>query len=164
MRRKKERTMRKKAWILCTAMIVALAGCSNVSDNNTTDIIQVSSETVTTTEAATEAVTTTENAATTESVTESNIPDSTLQSEGSNIGKTESAATEAKTTKSQLQEGEPSDDSWKEEFEKTLYEEYGVVPDHYEYIGNDVYQVYVKIDGKIVPYVAVNWKTGDFHG
>ena len=56
------------------------------------------------------------------------------------------------------------DDSWKEEFEKTLYEEYGVVPDHYEYIGNDVYQVYVKIDGKIVPYVVVNWKTGDFHG
>ena len=157
--------MSKKAWILCTAMVVTLAGCSNVSDNNTTDIIQVSSETVTTTEVTT----TTENETTTESVTESNIPDSTLQSEGSNAGKTESAATEAKTTESkttetQLQEGEPSDDSWKEEFEKTLYEEYGVVPDHYEYIGNDVYQVYVKIDGKIVPYVAVNWKTGDFHG
>ena len=127
--------MRKKAWILCTAMVVALAGCSNVSDNNTT-----------------------------ESVTESNTSDSTLQSEGSNTGKTEPAATEAKTTESQSQEGEPSDDSWKEEFEKTLYEEYGVVPDHYEYIGNDVYQVYVKIDAKIVPYVAVNWKTGDFHG
>ena len=156
--------MRKKAWILCTAMVVALAGCSNVRDNNTTDIIQVSSETVTTTEAATEVTTTTENETTTESVTESNAPDSTLQSEGSNTGKTESAATEAKTTESQLQEGEPSDDSWKEAFEKTLYEEYGVVPDHYEYIGNDVYQVYVKIDGKIVPYVAVNWKTGDFHG
>lgn len=127
--------MRKKAWILCTAMVVALAGCSNVSDNNTT-----------------------------ESVTESNTADSTLQSEGSNTGKTEPAATEAKTTESQSQEGEPSDDSWKEEFEKTLYEEYGVVPDHYEYIGNDVYQVYVKIDDKIVSYVAVNWKTGDFHG
>ena len=156
--------MRKKAWILCVAMVVALAGCSNVSDNNTTDIIQVGSETVTTTEAATEAVTTTESEAATESVAESNTPDSTLQSEGSNTGKTEPAATEAKTTESQSQEGEPSDASWKEEFEKTLYEEYGVVPDHYEYIGNDVYQVYVKIDGKIVPYVAVNWKTGDFHG
>ena len=156
--------MRKKAWILCTAMVVTLAGCSNVSDNNTTDIIQVSSEMVTTTEAAT-----TESETTTEKITESNTPDSTLQSEGSNTGKTEPTATEAKTTESQttetqLQEGEPSDDSWKEEFEKTLYEEYGVVPDHYEYIGNDVYQVYVKIDGKIVPYVAVNWKTGDFHG
>lgn len=64
--------MRKKAWILCTAMVVALAGCSNVSDNNTTDIIQVSSETMTTTEAATEVTTTTENETTTESVTESN--------------------------------------------------------------------------------------------
>lgn len=151
--------MRKKAWILYAAMVVVLAGCSNVSENNTTDIIQVSSEMATTTEAATEVTTTTENETATESVTESNTPDSTLQSEGSNTGKTEPAATE-----SQSQEGEPSDDSWKEEFEKTLYEEYGVVPDHYEYIGNDVYQVYVKIDGKIVPYVAVNWKTGDFHG
>ena len=156
--------MRKKAWILCTAMLVVLAGCSNVNDKNTTDIIQVSSEMVTTTEAAT-----TESETTTEKITESNTSDSTLQSEGSNTGKTEPTATEAKTTESQttetqLQEGEPSDDSWKEEFEKTLYEEYGVVPDHYEYIGNDVYQVYVKIDGKIVPYVAVNWKTGDFHG
>lgn len=156
--------MRKKAWILCTAMVVALAGCSNVNDKNTTDIIQVSSEMVTTTEAATEVTATTESETTTEKITESNTADSTLQSEGSNTGKTEPAATEAKTTESQSQEGEPSDDSWKEEFEKTLYEEYGVVPDHYEYIGNDVYQVYVKIDGKIVPYVAVNWKTGDFHG
>lgn len=156
--------MRKKAWILCTAMVVTLAGCSNVSDNNTTDIIQMSSEMVTTTEAATAVTATTESETTTEKITESNIPDSALQSEGSNTGKTEPAATEAKTTESQSQEGEPSDDSWKEEFEKTLYEEYGVVPDHYEYIGNDVYQVYVKIDDKIVPYVAVNWKTGDFHG
>lgn len=156
--------MRKKAWILCVAMVVTLAGCGNVSDNNTTDIIQMSSEMVTTTEAATEVTAATESETTTEKITESNTPDSTLQSEGSNTGKTEPAATEAKTTETQLQEGEPSDDSWKEEFEKTLYEEYGVVPDHYEYIGNDVYQVYVKIDGKIVPYVAVNWKTGDFHG
>ena len=53
--------MRKKTWILCTAMVVALAGCSNVSDNNTTDIIQVSSEMMTTTEATTEVTTTTEN-------------------------------------------------------------------------------------------------------
>ena len=156
--------MRKKAWILCVAMVVTLAGCGNVSDNNTTDIILMSSEMVTTTQAATEVTATTESETTTEKITESNTPDSTLQSEGSNTGKTEPSATEAKTTETQLQEGEPSDDSWKEEFEKTLYEEYGVVPDHYEYIGNDVYQVYVKIDGKIVPYVAVNWKTGDFHG
>lgn len=81
--------MRKKAWILCAAMAVTLAGCSNANDNNTTDIIQVSSEMVTTTETTTEAVTT----------------------------------TESQTTEAQLQEGEPSDDSWKKDFEKTLYEE-----------------------------------------
>ena len=98
--------MRKKAWILCTVMVVALAGCSNVSENNTTDIIQVSSEMVTTTGAATEVTTTTENETATESVTESNTPDSTLQSEGSNTGKAEPAATESQTTESQSQEGE----------------------------------------------------------
>lgn len=161
--------MRKKAWILCAAMVVTLTGCSNANDNNTTDIIQMSSEMVTTTEVATETTTTTENETTTESVTESNIGNSTLQSGTSNTGKAEPTTEQAKTTESQttetqLQEGEPSDNSWKKDFEKTLYEEYGVVPDHYEYIGNDVYQVYVEIDGKIVPYVAVNWKTGDFHG
>ena len=155
--------MRKKAWILCAVMVVTLAGCSNVSDTNTTDIIQVSSEMVTTTEATTEVTTTTENAATTESVTESNTGNSILQSGTSNTGKTEPTTqantAEVQTTEVQLQEGEPTKD-----FEKTLYEEYGVVPDHYEYIGNDVYQVYVEINGEIVPYVAVNWKTGDFHG
>lgn len=161
--------MRKKAWILCAAMVVTLAGCSNANDDNTTDIIQISSEMVTTTEATTEVTTTTENVATTESVTESNTGNSTLQSGTSNTGKAEPTTeqanmTESQTSEAQLQEGEPSDDSWKKDFEKTLYEEYGVVPDHYEYIGNDVYQVYVEIDGKIVPYVAVNWKTGDFHG
>lgn len=161
--------MKKKAWILCAVMVVTLAGCSNVGDTNTTDIIQVSSEMVTTTEATTEVTTTTENAATTESVTESNTGNSILQSGTSNTGKTEAATTQAETaevqtTEAQLQEGEPTDDSWKKDFEKTLYEEYGVVPDHYEYIGNDVYQVYVEINGEIVPYVAVNWRTGDFHG
>ena len=56
------------------------------------------------------------------------------------------------------------DDSWKAEFEKSLLENYGVAPDHYEDLGNGVYQVYVEIDGKIVPYVAVDSSTGDYHG
>ena len=29
---------------------------------------------------------------------------------------------------------------------------------------NGVYQVYVEIDGKVVPYVAVDSATGDYHG
>lgn len=68
-------------------------------------------------------------------------------------------------------EGAPADDgalsedgAWKTEFEKSLLENYGVTPDHYEDLGDGVYQVYVEIDGRIVPYVAVDSTTGDYHG
>ena len=57
-----------------------------------------------------------------------------------------------------------ADEPWKAEFEKSLLENYGVTPDHYEDLGGGVYQVYVEIDGKIVPYVAVDSATGDYHG
>lgn len=57
-----------------------------------------------------------------------------------------------------------NDEAWKKEFEKSLLENYGVTPDHYEDLGNGVYQVYVEIDGKVVPYVAVDSATGDYHG
>ena len=33
-----------------------------------------------------------------------------------------------------------------------------------DYLGGGVYQVYVEIDGRIVPYVAVDSATGDYHG
>lgn len=55
-------------------------------------------------------------------------------------------------------------DDWKAEFERSLLENYGVMPDHYEDLGNGIYQVYVKIDGKVVPYVTVDSATGDYHG
>lgn len=71
---------------------------------------------------------------------------------------TEETSTNADTTE------ETDADAWKAEFEQSLLENYGVVPDHYEYLEDGVYQVYVKIDGKIVPYVAVNSATGDYHG
>ena len=57
-----------------------------------------------------------------------------------------------------------NDETWKTEFEKSLLENYGVTPDHYEDLGDGVYQVYVEIDGKVVPYVAVDSATGDYHG
>ena len=57
-----------------------------------------------------------------------------------------------------------NDEAWKTEFEKSLLENYGVTPDHYEDLGDGVYQVYVEIDGRIVPYVAVDSTTGDYHG
>ena len=55
-------------------------------------------------------------------------------------------------------------DGWKAGFERSLLENYGVTPDHYEDLGNGIYQVYVKIDGKVVPYVTVDSATGDYHG
>lgn len=55
-------------------------------------------------------------------------------------------------------------DGWKAEFERSLLENYGVTPDHYEDLGNGIYQVYVKIDGKVVPYATVDSATGDYHG
>ena len=57
-----------------------------------------------------------------------------------------------------------NDEAWKTEFEKSLLENYDVTPDHYEDLGNGVYQVYVEIDDKVVPYVAVDSATGDYHG
>ena len=57
-----------------------------------------------------------------------------------------------------------NNETWKTEFEKSLLENYGVTPNHYEDLGDGVYQVYVEIDGKIVPYVAVDSTTGDYHG
>lgn len=57
-----------------------------------------------------------------------------------------------------------TEEAWKIEFEKSLLENYGVTPEYYEDLGGGVYQVYVKIDGNIVPYVAVDSATGDYHG
>ena len=57
-----------------------------------------------------------------------------------------------------------ADEAWKQAFEESLWENYGVVPDHYEDLGDGVYQVYVEIDGKVVPYVAVDSASGDYHG
>ena len=57
-----------------------------------------------------------------------------------------------------------SAESWKADFEKSLWENYNVTPEYYEDLGDGVYQVYVKIDGKTVPYVCVDSATGDYHG
>ena len=57
-----------------------------------------------------------------------------------------------------------SDESWKTDFEKSLWENYNVTPEYYEDLGDGIYQVYVKIAGKTVPYVRVDSATGDYHG
>lgn len=60
--------------------------------------------------------------------------------------------------------GADPEEAWKVEFEKSLMESYGVKPHHYESLGDGIYQVYVDIGGRIVPYVTVDSATGDYHG
>lgn len=71
---------------------------------------------------------------------------------------TEETSTNADTTE------ETDADAWKAEFEQSLLENYGVAPNHYEYLEDGVYQVYVEINGNVIPYVAVDSATGDYHG
>ena len=56
------------------------------------------------------------------------------------------------------------DEAWKEDLEKSLFENYGLIPKYYEDLGDGIYQVYVEVGGEIVPFVAVNSATGDYHG
>ena len=84
-------------------------------------------------------------------------PTTAAQTEPSNV-------TEAPTDEAPAADATTNEEAWKAAFEKSLLENYGVTPEHYEDLGDGVYQVYVEIDGRIVPYVAVDSKTGDYHG
>ena len=53
---------------------------------------------------------------------------------------------------------------WKSAFEKVLLKEFGVKPDHYENLGNGIYEVYVEKDGKVIPYAILDSETGEYHG
>ena len=56
------------------------------------------------------------------------------------------------------------DEPWKAALADELFEKYGVLPEYYEDLGDGIYQVYVEVGGEIVPFVAVNSATGDYHG
>ncbi len=92
--------------------------------------------------------------------------------ETADVQETPAVAQTSTTEAAQLPAGEDAaaenadsaDEAWKTEFEKSLFENYGVKPEYYEDLGGGIYQVYVEIDGKIVPYVAVDSATGDYHG
>ena len=54
------------------------------------------------------------------------------------------------------------DEAWKEDLEKSLFDNYGVIPKYYEDLGDGIYQVYVEVGGEIVPLVTVDAATGDY--
>ena len=56
------------------------------------------------------------------------------------------------------------DEPWKKALAEDLLAKYGVIPKYYEDLGDGIFQVYVEIGGEIVPFVAVNSVTGDYHG
>ncbi len=62
------------------------------------------------------------------------------------------------------EEAAPDEEPWKTEFADALFEEYGVLPEYYEDLGDGIYQVYVEVGGAIVPFVTVDSATGDYHG
>jgi bla regulator protein BlaR1 len=64
-------------------------------------------------------------------------------------------------------ENAPIPSNWKALFEKdysAAYKEDNYAITRYEYLGTDMYQVYVMRNGKEVPDVAVSSRTGYFHG
>ena len=58
----------------------------------------------------------------------------------------------------EVSEGE----AWKEDLEKSLFENYGVIPKYYEDLGDGIYQVYVEVGGKVIPLVTVDSETGNY--
>ena len=56
------------------------------------------------------------------------------------------------------------DEAWKEELAETLFENYGVLPEYYEDLGDGIYQVYVEVGGEVVPFGTVDSATGEYHG
>ena len=55
------------------------------------------------------------------------------------------------------------DEAWKEELAETLFENYGVLPEYYEDLGDGIYQVYVEVGGEVVPFGTVDSATGEYH-
>ena len=92
-------------------------------------------------------------AATTESTT------ATVQTEQPTVPEN----TEKETIHANWEEAS-EDEAWQEKLAQSLFDNYGVLPEYYENLGNGIYQVYVEVGGEIVPFVTVNSATGDYHG
>ena len=81
---------------------------------------------------------------------------------------TEQSAPNAETSVSENapvdEEEPPEEEPWKTALAEDLFEQYGVLPEYYEDLGDGIYQVYVEVGGEIVPFVTVDSATGDYHG
>jgi len=58
----------------------------------------------------------------------------------------------------------PINTNWKEIIKTSVAETYGYEIIKFEQLSDDTYQAYVEMEGKEVPYVVVNTRTGYFHG
>ncbi|MHB8061309.1 MAG: hypothetical protein ACYDG2_01540 [Ruminiclostridium sp.] len=58
----------------------------------------------------------------------------------------------------------PIPDNWRDLVATDLLNIYDVKISRIEHLQDDIYQVYVEIEGSEVPYVVVNSRTGYFHG
>lgn len=102
--------------------------------------------------------------------TETPLPPPAVQTAAPEAVKPSTEPTPAPSAKPETPVSTPSStpaaakDSWKAEFEKSLYDNYGKTPVKYEDLGNGIYQVYVELDGNVIPFVTVDSATGDYHG
>ena len=85
---------------------------------------------------------------------------SAAQQTEQNDGTEASAPDHSPAHEDEITEEEP----WKAALAEDLFEKYGVLPEYYEDLGDGIYQVYVEVGGKVVPFVTVDSATGDYHG
>ena len=75
---------------------------------------------------------------------------------------TEAVKTSANDNSSNNVNEVPEGAGWKADLEKSLFENYGVVPKYYEDLGDGIYQVYVEVGGEVTPLVTVDSATGEY--
>ena len=103
-----------------------------------------------------------EETATTEAVTTGGEETGETEAAPTNVEEATEEATEEVTE--EVTEEATEEEPWKTALAEELFEKYGVIPDHYEDLGDGIYQVYVEVGGEIVPFVTVDSATGEYHG
>lgn len=72
------------------------------------------------------------------------------------------ACGKTKTESVSPQQTQP-EESWKTAFAETLLENYGILPEYYEDLGDGIYQVYAEVGGEVILVGTVDSATGEFH-